>query len=147
LAQADAAELISGDFEDVVEEVERLKAIGAENMTARQKKLYLALNDHIKATVDKQELGKRGVTEDVYNSPEFKAFAAKFASNTPVTDIYDIYRQTLPKKEHRTMGSMKQTGTTGPKDFYTPEEIARLTEEDLDDPKVWEAVRRSMTGR
>ena len=40
------------------------------------------------------------------------------------------------------------TSTQAPKvkDYYSPEEIERLTEEDLDNPKVWEAVRRSMTG-
>ena len=45
------------------------------------------------------------------------------------------------------MGSMKQSQGNVVKDYYTPEEIERLTEEDLDNPKVWEAVRRSMTGR
>jgi hypothetical protein len=42
---------------------------------------------------------------------------------------------------------MKQSPGKGVKDYYSPEEIDRLTEEDLDDPQVWEAVRRSMTGR
>jgi hypothetical protein len=45
------------------------------------------------------------------------------------------------------MGSMKQTPAKGAKDYYSQEDIERLTEEDLDDPHVWEAVRRSMTGR
>ena len=28
---------------------------------------------------------------------------------------------------------------------YTEDEIRKLTDEELDDPKVWEAVRKSMT--
>lgn len=31
------------------------------------------------------------------------------------------------------------------KDYYTPEEVDKLTEKDLDNPKVWEKVRKSMT--
>jgi hypothetical protein len=45
------------------------------------------------------------------------------------------------------MGSMKNNPDKGVKDYYSPSEIDKLTEEDLADPKVWEAVRRSMTGR
>ena len=147
LANAEADEIIRGGFEDVVEEADRLKDIGVANMTPREKAVFLALTNHIKSTETSRELGRLGVTEDVYNSKEFKAFQSKFSPNTPIKDIYDIYQQTQPKKEHRTMGSMRQSQNTGVKDYYTPEEIARLTEEDLDDPKVWEAVRRSMTGQ
>lgn len=147
LARADADEIIRGGFEDVVEEANRLQALGVEKMTARDKAVFVALTDHIKSTETSRELGKLGVTEEVYGSKEFKDFAAKFSSKTPVTEIYDLYRKTQPKKEIKPMGSMKQgQSDTGVKDFYTPEEISRLTEEDLDDPKVWEAVRRSMTG-
>jgi hypothetical protein len=44
------------------------------------------------------------------------------------------------------MGSMKNTVTKEVKDFYSAEEISRLTEEDLRNPEVWNIVRRSMTG-
>ena len=146
LAMAEADEIIRSGFEDVVEEVDRLAAIGVKNMTAREKALFKTLAEHRQNTERGRELSQRGVTEDVYNSKEFKAFQAKFSATTPITEIYDLYNLRNPKKEHRTMGSMKQSQNTGVKDFYTPEEIERLTEEDLDDPKVWEAVRRSMTG-
>ena len=43
---------------------------------------------------------------------------------------------------------MKQNvQNSGVKDYYSPEDIKNLTEEDLADPHVWEAVRRSMTGK
>jgi hypothetical protein len=44
------------------------------------------------------------------------------------------------------MGSMKNAPVNEVKDFYSAEEISKMTEEDLKNPKVWEAVRRSMTG-
>lgn len=147
LARAEANEIINSGYEDVVEEVDRLTAVGAANMTAREKALFKVLAEHRQSAERGRELTKIGVTEDVYNSQEFQSFASKFNPNTPIRDIYDIYNKTIPRKEHKTMGSMKQRQETGAKDYYTPEEIERLTMKDLDDPKVWEAVRRSMTGR
>ena len=35
--------------------------------------------------------------------------------------------------------------SSGEKDFYLPEEVDRLSERDLEDPKIWERVRASMT--
>lgn len=148
LARADADEIIRGGFEDVVEEADRLNEIGAANMTAREKAVFVALTNHIKSTETSRELGKLGVTEDVYNSKEFKDFAGKFNPNTPITDVYNIYKQTQPKKEIRTMGSMKTnpTGDTGVKDFYTVEEARRFTKADYDkNPALFEAVQKSMT--
>ena len=148
LARAEADEIIRSGYEDVVDEVDRLTAVGAANMTAKEKAMFKVLAEHRQSAERSRELNKIGVTEDVYNSQEFKDFAGKFNPNTPITDVYNIYKQTQPKKEHKTMGSMKNTvKDTGVKDYYSPEEIDRLSMADLKDPKVWEAVRRSMTGK
>jgi hypothetical protein len=146
LARGDADEFIAAGFDDVVEEVDRLAAIGAENMTPREKAAFKVLAEYRQNAERGNELSRLGVGEDVYNSKEFQEFAGKFNRNTSIKDIYDIYQKTKPRKEIHTMGSMKHNHESGVKDFYTPEEIERLTEEDLDNPKVWEAVRRSMTG-
>ena len=42
---------------------------------------------------------------------------------------------------------MQSGATSKVKDYYTAEEIERLTDEDLDNDAVWEAVRKSMTGQ
>lgn len=147
LARAEADDIIRSGYEEVVEEVDRLNSMGIQNMTAQDKALFRTLAEYRNSAERGLELRKLGVTEDVYDSKEFKEFAGKFSASTPIRDIYDIYQKTQPRKEHRTMGSMKQTPQTRVKDYYTPDEIERLTEDDLDDPQVWEAVRRSMTGR
>ena len=147
LAKAEADEIIRGGFEDVVEEADRLKDIGAENMTAREKAVFVALTDHIKAKETSRELSQIGVTEDVYDSKEFKDFAAKFNPNTPIKDVYDIYAKTQPKKEIKTAGSMKNTnsGEGAIKDFYTPDEAKRFSKADLDkNPALYEAIVKSM---
>ena len=147
LARAEADDIIRSGYEDVVEEVDRLTAIGLANMTAREKAVFKALAEHRQGAERGRELSKLGVTEDVYNGKEFKDFASKFNASTPIADIYDIYAKTKPKKEHQTMGSMKNndSGDSGVKDFYTPEEARRFTKKDYDNnPALFKAVENSM---
>ena len=146
LAQHDADEIIRGGFEDVVEEADRLNAIGAENMTARDKAVFVALTNYIKDTETSRELSGIGVTEDVYNSKEFQEFAGKFSATTPIRDVYDIFQKTQPKKEVRTMGSMRSNVVedNGVKDFYTREEAARFTLQDFNNnPELYKKVVES----
>ena len=146
LANAEANEVIRMGYDEVVDEVDRLADLGVENMTAREKALFKVLAEHRQNTERQNELSKIGVTDDVYNSKEFQDFAKQFNSSTPIADIWNIYNKTLPKKDIKPMGSMKSTATNEVKDFYSAEEISRMTEEDLRNPDVWNAVRRSMTG-
>jgi len=145
LAKAEAEEIIRFGYEEVVEEVDRLASIGVENMTPREKALFKTLAEHRQKTERVNELSQMGVTEDVYNSEEFKEFSKQFNASTPISTIYNIYAKTQPKKEIKTMGSMKQT-VNGVKDYYTPAEIEKLSMDDLKNPAVWDAVRKSMTG-
>lgn len=147
LAKADAAEFIDAGFEDVVEETERLAKIGVANMTARDKAVFKILAEHRQSAERSRELSELGVTEDVYNSKEFQDFAKKFNSDTSMKDIYDIYKLKYPKEKPKTMGSMKNPSPSeGVKDYYSPEEISKLSAADLRDDNVWAKVRRSMTG-
>ena len=148
LAKAEADDIIHGGYDEVVEELDRLTDVGYENMTAREKAVFKTLAEYQQAAEMGRELGKIGVTEDVYNSPEFKAFAGKFNSKTPIRDIYDIYAASQPKKQIQTMGSMKSNTTpdTGVKEFYSVEEARKFSKADYDkNPALFEAVQRSMT--
>ena len=147
LAKAEAEDIIRGGYEEVVEEVERLAQVGAANMTPREKAVFRALAEHRQSAERGRELSKLGVTEDVYNSKEFADFAGKFNPNTPIADVYDIYRKTQPKKEYKTMGSMKnnESSDSGVKDFYTRDEALKFSQKDFDkNPALYEAVRKSM---
>ena len=146
LARHEADEIIQGGLEEVIEEVDRLAQIGVANMDARERAMFQRLAEYRQSTERSNELEKIGVTKDVYESQEFKDFAKMFNPSTPITDIYNIYNSQKPKKEIHTMGSITSNRGKEVKEFYTEAEIERLTEEDLDVPGVWEAVRRSMTG-
>ena len=136
-----------GFKEEVVEEVDRLAELGIENMSAREKQVFKELAEYRQNAERSNELSKLGVTEDVYNSKEFKDFASKFGTNTTITEIYEIYNKMQPKKEVRTMGSLKNNSTndTGVKDFYTRDEALKFTKKDFDNnPELFKAVEKSM---
>ena len=146
LAQAEADNIIRAGYDDVVDEVERLADIGAENMTAREKALFKVLAEHRQGAERARELSSIGVTEDVYNSDDFKSFASKFNPTTPVKDVYEIYQKTQPKKEYKTMGSIKNTPTDNGavKDYYSPEEARKFTVKDFDkNPELYKRVVES----
>ncbi len=148
LARAEAQDIIDAGFEDVVEEVDRLTAVGAANMTAKEKAIFKVLAEHRQNAERGRELTKIGVTEEVYNSKEFMDFASMFNPNTPIQKIYETYAKTTkPKKEIKTMGSMKNdnSGDNGVKDFYTRDEALKFTKKDFDEnPALFAAVEKSM---
>jgi hypothetical protein len=147
LGKADADEIIRNGYEDVVEEVERLTAIGADKMSAREKAAFKILAEHRQSAEKTNELKTLGIPEDVVNSKDFSDFAAKFNPGTPMKDVYDIYNRANPRKTFKTMGSMKnhETGDKGVKDFYTPEEARKFTKKDFDNnPALFKAVENSM---
>ena len=143
LAGAEAKDIIDSGFEEVVEEVDRLTALGAERMTPREKALFKALAEHRQATERGNELAAIGVTEDVYNSQEFKNFAGMFNPTTPITEVYNLYAKTV-KPQVEPIGSMKNGSHDEGKTFYTPEEVDKLTSKDYDNPVIFQRVRDSM---
>lgn len=144
LANAEADEIISAGYDDIVEEVERLAQLGTENMTERDKKVFTKLARERQKIEDAKDLASIGVKTEELDTEEFKSYADKLNPNLSLKEKYEMYLETKPKKEIKTIGSMK-TGTPEAKEYYSEDEISRMTSEDLDKPGVWEAVRRSMT--
>ena len=147
LARAEADEIIQSGFDEVVEEVDRLAELGAANMTAREKAVFKVLAEHRQKAETENELAKIGVTEDVYNSEDFKEFRKMFTKDTPITKVYETYQKTQPKKEPKTMGSMKSTAAADDtlKDFYSFEEASKFTVEDFNkNPELFKRVKASM---
>lgn len=147
LAAAEADDIIDAGYEEVVEEVDRLAEKGIGNMTAKEKAVFKRLAEYRKSTEESRELSSIGVTKEEYDSAEFKAFAKKFAPGTSIKDVYDIYRQTKPKKEIKNTGSLKQPPQqdNGVKDYYSPEEASKFTRRDYDkNPDLFRAVKASM---
>lgn len=147
LAKADANDIIKAGLDDVKDELDRLSDIGVPNMSEREKAVFRELAEYHKTAVQSKELAKIGVTEDVFASNDFKEFASQFNSNTPITKVYELYSKTQPKKEVKTMGSMKNNTAqdTGVKEFYTRDEALQFTKKDFDkNPELFKAVEKSM---
>ena len=147
LAKAEASEIINAGYDDVVEEVERLTELGADNMTAREKAYFKVLAEHRQKTERQNELAKLGVTEEVFNSREFQEFASDYKPNTPIEKIWNNFQKTQPKKDIKPMGSMKNNAgnDSAVKDFYTRDEALKFTKSDFDkNPALYKAVRDSM---
>lgn len=146
LAKAEAEDIIHAGLEEVIEEVDRLAAKGAENMTAREKAVFTQLAAYRKDAEQAKELSKIGVPQEVYNSKEYKEFASMFDAHTPTSKVYELYTKTQPQKDYKLPGSMRKTPQdTGVKEFYSFEEAKRFTKADYDKtPGLFEAVERSM---
>jgi hypothetical protein len=147
LAEHDAQNIIKSGFEDVVDEVDRLTAIGFDNLSKREKATFKTLAEHRLKVERGRELAQIGVTEEEFNSPEFQEFSKHFNPNTPIGTMYDIYRKTKPQKTITTLGSMKNTApkNDGLKDFYTPDEARKFTREELrNNPALMAKIEESM---
>lgn len=146
LARAEADEIIRMGDEEAAEEFERLEALGSK-MTKRDQATFKILAEHLQNAATSQELKKLGVTEEEYNSSEFKEFRSMCREDIPIGKVYETFKKTQPKTEHRTMGSMKTTESqdNGIKDYYSPEEARKFTKADFDkNPALFKAVCDSM---
>lgn len=147
LANGEAQDIISAGFDEVVEEVDRLASIGVENMSPRDKILFTKLASYRQTQEQERDLRSLGISKDEIDSQEFKDYASKLNPNLSLREKFEMYSQVNPKKEFKKIGSVKNTVANKVKDHYTQEEISKLTLEELDDPQVWEAVRKSMTNQ
>lgn len=144
LADAEANEIISSGYDEIKEEVDRLADIGVDNMTPQDKLIFSKLAKERTRIESERELASIGVTK---LDDDFKEFANKLNPSLSIKEKYEMYTQMNPKKKGEPIGSMKSGQMNKTKDYYTEDEISRMTLDDLSDPAVWEAVRKSMTGQ
>ena len=144
LAERDANEIIEAGYDEISDELNRLTDIGFDNMTQSDKVIFLKLKQEADRITNERELKSIGVTE---LPDDFKDFSEKLNSSLSMKEKYEMYTKLNPKKKGERMGSMKSGQMDTVKDYYTDDEISKMTLDDLDDPQVWEAVRKSMTGQ
>lgn len=148
LANAEADEIIkSYTYKELVDEVDALADIGVDNMTERDKIVFMKLAKERQKQEEQKDLLSLGINKKDIEDSEFKEFSNKLNPELSLKEKYELFLQVKPKKETKKMGSMQSGATSKVKDYYTAEEIERLTDEDLDNDAVWEAVRKSMTGQ
>lgn len=147
LANAEAEDIISGGYDEVVEEVDRLANIGVDNMSARERQVFSRLAGERTRLEQEKALAKIGVGREVIDSPEFVDFAGKLNPNLSLEEKYEMYAKFNPKPKGKPIGSMKGniSKDNGVKDFYTYEESLQFTREELDrNPELFKALEKSM---
>lgn len=146
LARAEADEIISGGFDEVIEEVDRLADIGVDNMTQREREVFKNLAEYRKNEEAKRELAKIGVGDNVLQDNDFVEFSTKLNPTLSIKEKYELYTQYKPKPKVESMGSMKNTTKEDTvKEFYTRDEALKFTKEDFDkNPALFKAVENSM---
>lgn len=143
LANAEADDIINSSFNEVVEETDRLADKGLDNMSPREKIVFRKLAEYRQSKERENELASIGAMK-VASDKEFNDFASQFNSNVPIKTVYEMYTKTRPQPKVEQIGSMKSTVPNKTKDYYTPDEVDRLTPEQLRDPKIMDAVDNSM---
>ena len=145
LGQAEASKIIDLGFEEMQEEANRLAAIGVDKMTPRDKVVFNILADELTHQKQVKELAELGVKEEILNDSEFKEFASQFNSKTPIKNVYEMYTKIKPQKKYEQIGSMKNIKEPVQKDYYSNEEIAKMSPEEI--RKNWDVIRKSMTAQ
>ena len=145
LGQAEASKIIDLGFEEMQEEANRLAAIGVDKMTPRKKKKKNILTDELTHQKQDKKLAELGVKEEILNDSEFKEFASQFNSKTPIKNVYEMYTKIKPQKKYEQIGSMKNIKEPVQKDYYSNEEIAKMSPEEI--RKNWDVIRKSMTAQ
>ena len=145
LANAYAREIIeeSDSIEEIKAATDRLLKKGT-SITNREKLVVQSLISEMETRERLSNLKRLGVKEEVYNSDEFKAFEKKFAKDTPIADVYELYRaKTKPTtKVVENPGSMKSVPAKEKKAFITEAEYDRMTDKEVEENM--DLIRMSM---
>lgn len=144
LARADAQTIIDAGDDEVADEIGRLSKLGDNDMNPREKAVLKALTAHRGETERNKALAEIGVSEAVYNSAEFKAYANQFKESVPITEVYKQYAKTSKTSNPEPIGSLKNGSHKEEKIYYSPEDVDKLTSADLDNPVIFKRVRESM---
>lgn len=152
LGKADANEII--ETCDDVEIEARANELAVKQQkrktSARENAEFFALGEYLTSKLEEKELKDSGVDTSILHDKEFKAFANNFKAGTKISDVYKMWKkingekEDNPKKPASTGSSQSTVPDNKEKEYYTPEEVDKLSSKDLDNPTIWKRVRESM---
>ena len=147
LAKADAQDIIKCGDKEMEYEANRIASIPRDKRSLRENVMFNELCKELTSLNNIKELKSKGYDTKVLDNEDFKEFSSHIVDK-PIADIYDMYTKlyNVPKRQPKSPGSAKSNVNSDEvKEFYTPEEARKFTEEDLiKNPKLEEAIERSM---
>lgn len=144
LANAYAQEILEDcdSIEDIEDAIKSLSKKGSK-MTNRDALVIKGLDNEVRTRKRLAELSDLGVSEEIYNSKEFKEFESKFNKDTSIGDIYEIYNTAKKAEKHiQNPGSMKSVPSAEKKDFISESEYDKMTDEEIE--KNMDLIHKSM---
>lgn len=145
LGELDAKKVIRLGFDEMQDEANRLAEIGTKNMTVRQKSMFTTLANELTIQKEKKALVKMGVKDDILEDLDFRQFSSQFNKDVPIEKKYEMYTKFNNKepKKYDQIGSLKNKKESYKKDYFTEEDIAKMTDKELEEN--WEAIRKFQT--
>lgn len=147
LARDEAKRIIELGKDEMNEEANRIASIPKNQRSHQDELIFDEICKELVRINDIDSLKTKGYDTKILENKDFSSFRNQFNLNTPVDKIYEMYQQVNGTKpvQPKSPGSAKTNTTNNEiKDYYTPEEVRQFTEEDLDNPKLMEAIDRSM---
>lgn len=144
LAKADADDIISAGYEDIVEEVDRLTNVGFENMSNREKLVFKILAEERQKMEAEQELLKIGADKKVLDDEKYKNFIKENKlENVPIKNAYELYQKLQPKPQVEQIGDLTNNNPKQEKDFISEAEYDKMTEKEIE--QNMKLIRKSMS--
>lgn len=149
LGIADAQEII--DTFDEIEIEARANELADKQSkgktSARENAEFFKLDEYLTSKLKEKELETSGIDVSILQDKGFKEFANKFNSNMKMSEIFDLWEKVngnIPKKPASTGSSKSTVPDNQIKEYYTSEEVDKLSSKDLDNPTIFKRVRESM---
>ena len=130
---------------DSVEELEAQakKLSNKQKLSTREEVVLKSLNDEIQNRKRITELRTIGVTEDEYNSQDFIDFEKQFTKDTPIKEVYELYKlRNTTEKPVDNPGSMKTTPGKEKRGYISEAEYDKMTDKEIEENM--DLIRESM---
>ena len=143
IGKAYANEIIS-EADSLNELEDTAKRLSSKTSLSNREKIILDnLTGEIETRKKIAKLESIGVTEEEYNSSEFKQFASQFNKDTPIENVYEIYKKNTDVKPVSNPGSMKSIPGKEKLDFISEAEYDKMSEKEIEENL--DLIRQSMT--
>jgi len=143
VGKAYANEIIS-EADSLNELEDTAKRLSSKTSLSNREKIILDnLNGEIETRKRIAKLESIGVKEEEYNSSEFKQFASQFNKDTPIENVYEIYKKNTDVKPVSNPGSMKSIPGKEKLDFISEAEYDKMSEKEIEENL--DLIRQSMT--
>lgn len=143
LANQDSQDIIEEGYDAMKQEAQRLANIGYDNLSSKDKLVFTNLCGALDHEEDIRTLKGLNVDVSILDNKDFIEYRNQFNRNVPIGKIYDMYSG-IKETKINTPGDLTNSSSTE-SEYFTDEEINALTMEDLDNPVIWDKLRRTQT--